>query len=1436
MKMPKIDGLMNSGVIIKNVVSSRLIRSAREMARRREWGEAAKFYERALKISPDVYKVWVQYGHMLKESGNHGEAMAAYEQALTLAPDVADTFLQIGHLKKLQGLPNEAFDFYQKAKEFDPNNADVRRELVSTDFTMLSDVRDDSLIRQAKEETRLWRKQWALNLWGSAEESHGDDPDYWLAYGNALIQFDEIARAQEVLWRGIERFPDSVALLDKAAEAGERLGSTKAMEAIDRMIALMKSESSDWKPSLSEAREIYRRKLWIYYNDDDLEGGGRFHESIPTKFRGEHFNDDAFFFEQLSKLAIKQRDWSRAIGYIKKYNEKFPEYFYGRVALCRTLIASGNLLNAGMEVRRLESDLSAPADERANIVNLAKSIDGLEKPHEPTSTRIVLDVTGLANSLANGGDVGGIERTLAEVALALYEQWDGNITLVNWKLLPVEVSEVDLRRALFQKSGDGINAFLQKDPVPGERQYVPHWNDVVLILGSAWQYDPANLIAKAYKDRGAKIALFVHDLLQIFYPQIVSERGSNIFRKWIDTALNLADIVFVNSNHSGEEVNKFRAEIGRPLLETKKIELGDDFRPLQSRKNKANDWSAVNSIFEAGEQSGYVLYVSSIFKRKNHEFLVRAWDRLRASYPGDCPVLVIVGARGDAMDSLNRAMTETNCGGGRVVTLHDVDDDQLRKLYENCLMTVFPSICEGWGLPIAESLSYGKVCVCTDVTSLPEVGGDLADYFKLNDEAAFVSLVRSYLLDSERRAIREQEIRQRYSPRRWSNTAASIVEHLQEKLAQPDQPLLRPLEAEQREDGVLLVCASWERQCGIGRYSAHVAGALRDSGRRVHVLRGIEECEKLLETKKYKYLLVQHEYGLYDGINKTLMGPDSTDALLTTMSGLAQRYSWLRQAIVMHTIDMQRADFRPQTSAILASKIPLISLSSEATRHTRAIFMEHGVQDVDKTHAAATVQEHALQGDVKVSYFGFLSPMKRVDKFLEACVAADAAVVANFASDSHERITETQELVSRLGVKGKVTYEFLSDEGVLETLKQGDVVYLPQGPIAYWATTGSARVSLNADRPVITSPEDQFADMAEGAIFADESSFPTILKRLKNPRYYAATLARMREFRSKNSFNTVYGTLFEQLDSGAERYAPPVTAIDAEDLLSLTPELAGQTLYRALLSREPSDTETSEFVAQCGQVANGLVLAGKQLALQAIQSGNAADIRLDFAYQNKLIDSRTDVVASVDQDWLVPVMDLINLDGTDFINAAWLSIAKKLPERGSYETPTTLEGKLDLLRNISAQVNAGRPFVTSRGVRSTNLYLSSPVPGPIQHSRRNYRLSSFAAYDDELRAVAVFRAILKQNPDIEACQQFARLSMTEFLTAVKELAASVKHLHVVDDIANVELWSLGFGKAKAFLAKEAETNPTELTGDNLAMLRRSKMIKDYPAGIIRQAG
>ena len=117
------------------------------------------------------------------------------------------------------------------------------------------------------------------------------------------------------------------------------------------------------------------------------------------------------------------------------------------------------------------------------------------------------------------------------------------------------------------------------------------------------------------------------------------------------------------------------------------------------------------------ESKRFILSVGSIEHRKNQLSLLYAFERYCNKYPSSELELVLVGSvNSDIQADMNKVI-----GRCKRIKIINALDDQLDKLYSECMFTVFPSVEEGFGLPILESLWYAKPCVCANFGSMAEI-------------------------------------------------------------------------------------------------------------------------------------------------------------------------------------------------------------------------------------------------------------------------------------------------------------------------------------------------------------------------------------------------------------------------------------------------------------------------------------------------------------------------------------------------------------------------------------------------------------------------------------------------------------------------------------------------------------------------------------------
>ncbi len=139
-----------------------------------------------------------------------------------------------------------------------------------------------------------------------------------------------------------------------------------------------------------------------------------------------------------------------------------------------------------------------------------------------------------------------------------------------------------------------------------------------------------------------------------------------------------------------------------------------------------------------------VLCVSSIGLRKNQVALLRVWRGFTMSLAMRCRASSLPAASSTRCRS-RRFWRMTADVGGKVAFVGPVTDAELTWLYRACDFTVFPSLNEGWGLPVGESLWMGKPCLSSSLSSLPEVGGEYAVYFDPRDEDEMLATLRQAL-------------------------------------------------------------------------------------------------------------------------------------------------------------------------------------------------------------------------------------------------------------------------------------------------------------------------------------------------------------------------------------------------------------------------------------------------------------------------------------------------------------------------------------------------------------------------------------------------------------------------------------------------------------------------------------------------------------------
>jgi glycosyltransferase involved in cell wall biosynthesis len=174
------------------------------------------------------------------------------------------------------------------------------------------------------------------------------------------------------------------------------------------------------------------------------------------------------------------------------------------------------------------------------------------------------------------------------------------------------------------------------------------------------------------------------------------------------------------------------------------------------------------------EPGKFWLSVGTIEPRKNYAALLDAYRILRRKLSVTLP-LVVCGGKGWLMDDWRSHLEGLELGKDVIPTGY-VSDTELAWLFENCFAFVYPSLFEGFGMPVLEALSLGAPVLCSNVTSLPEVAGDAALYFDPRDSESIACSMALLAANAGERSRLRLAGPQRAGLFSWDKSAAQLIE------------------------------------------------------------------------------------------------------------------------------------------------------------------------------------------------------------------------------------------------------------------------------------------------------------------------------------------------------------------------------------------------------------------------------------------------------------------------------------------------------------------------------------------------------------------------------------------------------------------------------------------------------------------------------------
>ena len=389
--------------------------------------------------------------------------------------------------------------------------------------------------------------------------------------------------------------------------------------------------------------------------------------------------------------------------------------------------------------------------------------------HDPANPGVIRVVRRLCQALQREGDI-----------VLLFVRWDLRIGRYRFLTLPEQgflasySGPEDGTDFLFNDSALGANWAVERTLIllPGSEQPLLFLPEVILD----GQFPERMAWARA---NGLAVAALLYDLIPVTHMPLCAADVVGQFPEYLET-LACVDALWAISGESLHQFEHYACRRGLPLpQERNAIWLPGQF--AAEPRTICGDTPAVS------ENGNTILCVSSIEPRKNHSVLIQAFRSLLARRPDLDVRLVLVGHRFGGADDLARWLETVESEEPRIVWTRLLSDAALAKIYREAVFTVYPSLVEGFGLPIMESLWMGRPCIChrEGVTAeIAQPGGCLM--IDMSDIEAVAKSLERLLTDCDLR--RQLEIEASARPiSDWQDYASKIANRLRSVCISPER-------------------------------------------------------------------------------------------------------------------------------------------------------------------------------------------------------------------------------------------------------------------------------------------------------------------------------------------------------------------------------------------------------------------------------------------------------------------------------------------------------------------------------------------------------------------------------------------------------------------------------------------------------------------------
>jgi glycosyltransferase involved in cell wall biosynthesis len=328
--------------------------------------------------------------------------------------------------------------------------------------------------------------------------------------------------------------------------------------------------------------------------------------------------------------------------------------------------------------------------------------------------------------------------------------------------------------------------YLKKAPIDAFPKETENWKYKIVGPGKFWtQFGlPFNLFLSKpkpdvffspthYAPRFSPVpsVISVMDLSFLRFQELFNKSDLYQLKNWTKYSVKKATQIITISNSSRNDIiETYQVPEEKVLTIYPGIKQSVTLEPHVYAMNELKAKYAVST--------NYILFVGTLQPRKNISRLIEAFSKIKESdFELKDVELVIIGKKGWLYEEILEAPKKYNIED-KVKFLEGINDDELTIFYKHALCYVLPSLYEGFGLPVVEAMKHGCPVVTSNVSSMPEAGGDAAIYIDPEDVDDIAKKIVKVVNDKELRKELSEKGKKQAAKFSWEKTAKETLKIL----------------------------------------------------------------------------------------------------------------------------------------------------------------------------------------------------------------------------------------------------------------------------------------------------------------------------------------------------------------------------------------------------------------------------------------------------------------------------------------------------------------------------------------------------------------------------------------------------------------------------------------------------------------------------------